>query len=134
MSNQNTSGAAVGLTMFASVMMMIVGVFEALAGISAIAKDDVFFTTVNYTFKLDLTGWGWIHLLLGILVFLAGLALLQGAVWARTVAVILASISMIANFLWLPYQPWWSILMIALAAFVIWAVTVHGRDISSSQL
>jgi len=118
--------------MFASVMMMIVGVFEALAGLSAILKDNVFVMTPDYAYKLNLTGWGWIHLLLGILVFLAGLALLQGAVWARTVAVILASISMIANFLWLPYQPWWSILMIALAAFVIWAVTVHGRDIADA--
>ena len=84
----------------------------------------------EYIFKFDTTTWGWIHLLLGVILFLAGLALLQGAVWARTVAVILAALSAVANFLWLPYQPWWSIIIITLDVFIIWAVTAHGRDIT----
>ena len=80
--------------------------------------------------KADTSAWGWIHLSLGIVLFLAGLGLLQGAVWARTIAVVLASLSAIANFLWLPVQPWWAIIMITLNIFIIWALTAHGRDIT----
>ena len=126
----NYSGAAVGLTMFASVILMVVGVFQALAGLTAIVNDEVFITAEDYLLKLDTTGWGWIHLILGVVLFLAGLGLLQGQMWARTIAVILAALSAIANFLWLPIQPWWSIIIIALDVFVIWAVTAHGRDIT----
>ena len=80
--------------------------------------------------KFDVTAWGWIHLIAGIVVLLAGFALFSGAVWARTVGVILALVSAIANFAWLPYYPVWSILIIAVDIAVIWALTVHGRDIA----
>ena len=131
MSDQgNYSGGAVGLTMFASVMLMVIGVFQALAGLAAILNDEHLLATQDYVIKLDTTGWGWIHLILGVVIFLAGLGLLQGQVWARTVAVILAALSAIANFIWLPIQPWWAIIIISLDVFVIWAVTAHGRDIT----
>jgi hypothetical protein len=126
----NYSGAAVGMTMFASVILMVVGVFQALAGLTAIINDDRLLATEDYLIKLDTTGWGWIHLILGVVLFLAGLGLLQGQLWARTIAVILAALSAIANFLWLPIQPWWAIIIITLDIFVIWAVTAHGRDIT----
>ena len=126
----NYSGAAVGMTMFASVILMVVGVFQALAGLTAIVNDDRLLATEDYLVKLDTTGWGWIHLILGVVLFLAGLGLLQGQLWARTIAVILAALSAIANFLWLPIQPWWAIIIITLDIFVIWAVTAHGRDIT----
>jgi hypothetical protein len=127
---ENYSGTAVGFTMFASVILMVVGVFQALAGLTAIINDDRLLATEDYLIKLDTTGWGWIHLILGVVIFLAGLGLLQGQLWARTIAVVLASLSAIANFLWLPIQPWWAIIIITLDIFVIWAVTVHGRDIA----
>lgn len=130
-SSTSYSGGAVGLTMFASVMLIIVGMFQFFAGLAAIFNDELFVIGYEYIYKFDTTAWGWIHMLLGVVLFLAGLFLLQGAVWARTVAVILAGVSMVANFLWLPFQPWWSIIMIALNCFVIWAVTVHGRDITT---
>ncbi len=124
------SGSAVAGITFASVMLMIVGTFQFLAGLAAIVNDETFVIGQEYVFKFDTTTWGWIHLLIGIIMFLAGIALLQGAVWGRTVAVIVASISAVANFLWLPYQPWWSVIVIAIDVFVIWAVTAHGRDIT----
>lgn len=126
----NYSGGAVGMTMFASVILMVIGVFQSLAGLAAIINDDRLLATEDYVIKLDTTSWGWIHLILGIVIFLAGLGLLQGQVWARTIAVILAALSAIANFVWLPIQPWWAIIIITLDIFVIWAVTVHGRDIT----
>ncbi|MFF7178605.1 hypothetical protein [Streptomyces sp. NPDC008121] len=113
-----------GWLVFAAVMMIFTGIMTLLAGISALAKDDVFIATNDYVYKLNLTGWGWIHLILGIVIALAGFALFKGATWARVVGVGLAGLSMIANFMWLPYTPWWALLFIAIDAFVIWALCV----------
>jgi hypothetical protein len=124
------SGGAVVLTTFASILLMIAGAFQFFAGLAALLKDEFFVIGENYAFAFDTTTWGWIHLLLGAILFLAGIFLLQGAVWARTLVVIIASLSALANFLWLPYQPWWSVILIALNIFIIWAVTAHGRDIA----
>ena len=79
----------------------------------------------------SVTTWGWLHVLGGIVVLLAGIGLFTGSVLARTVAVIVAMISIILSFLWLPYYPWWSVLIIAFDFVVIWALTFHGRDIVS---
>ncbi len=131
MSNEKSySGGAVVAITFASVILMVTGVFQSLAGLTAILNDEVFITTEDYLLKADTTAWGWIHLTLGIVLFLAGLGLLQGSMWARTVAVVIASLSAIANFVWLPIQPWWAIIIITLDIFIIWAVTSHGRDIA----
>ncbi|MCX4431792.1 hypothetical protein ACGFY3_08885 [Streptomyces mirabilis] len=111
-------------TAFAAVMMIFGGVMAIFEGISAIAEDDVFVLTRNYAYNFNLTSWGWIHLSLGVLVVLAGAALFTGAMWARVVGVVLAGLSMIANFMWLPYYPVWAIVLIAVDAFVIWALCV----------
>ena len=123
------SGWAVGWTFFAAFMMIMIGVFHAIAGLAGILEDEIYVLGQDYVFKFDATTWGWIHLIAGIVVALAGFALFSGAVWARTVGVILASLSMIANFAWLPWYPIWSIIMIVVDIAVIWALTVHGRDI-----
>ena len=112
--------------MFAAVMMILIGVFQAIAGLTAILDDDFFVRTANYTFDLDTTAWGWIHLLLGILVLLAGLALFAQKAWGGMVALALAVLSAIANFFFIPYYPFWTILEIALAVWVIWALTRPG--------
>jgi hypothetical protein len=109
--------------------MIMIGVFHAVQGLVALINDDFFVVAKDYVFTFDLTGWGWAHLVLGVVVALAGFFLFQGAVWARTVAVIAASVSIVANFLWMPYYPVWSMTVIAFDVFVIWAVTVHGRDV-----
>lgn len=116
-----------GWLVFASVIMVFSGIMTLLAGISAIAKDDVFLATRNYVYELDLTGWGWIHLILGILVAVTGAAVYKGATWARAVGVGLAGLSMIANFLWLPHTPWWASLLIVIDALVIWGLCVAPR-------
>ena len=123
------SGGAVGVTVFAAVLMIIGGTMQALQGLVALFNDTFYVIGEEYLFELDVTSWGWIHLILGAVVALAGVALFQGATWARTVAVILASTGIVANFLWLPYYPLWSITLIVFNVCVIWAVTVHGRDI-----
>jgi hypothetical protein len=128
--SQERSGAAVGWTMFAAIMLMIIGVFHAIAGLSGIVKDNFYAVTPNYVFEFDSTTWGWVHLIAGIIIVLAGFGLLSGAVWARTVGVILATVSLLASFAWIPIYPIWGIVTIAIDVFVIWALTVHGRDIA----
>jgi hypothetical protein len=122
------SGWATGWIAFAGVMMIMIGIFQAVDGIVGILDDDFYFAGQNYTYELSTTAWGWIHLILGIIVVLAGIGLFTGNMAARIVAVTLAVLSSIANFLWLPYYPVWSIIVIALNVTVIWAVTAHGGE------
>jgi hypothetical protein len=120
------SGWAIGGVTFASTIMVLIGIFQAFAGLEAIIDDKFYVITQNYAFDLDTTAWGWIHLILGIVIVLAGFALWGRKVWAATVAIFLAMLSAIANFFFIPYYPFWSILMIALAVWVIWALTRPG--------
>ena len=123
------SGWAVGFILFAAIMMIMVGVFEAIEGLVALFQNEFYVATRNYIFQLDATSWGWIHLVLGVLVAFAGWSLLSGRTWARAVAIILAVLSAIANFLFIPYYPFWSLVALTLDVFVIWAVAAHGRDL-----
>jgi hypothetical protein len=116
------TGLGSGWLVFAAVLMIFGGLMMIFTGIAAIAEDDVFVTTRNYAYAFDLTSWGWIHLIMGVLVTLAGAALFQGATWARVVGVGLAGLAMLANFLWIPYAPFWAIVLIAISALVIWAL------------
>jgi hypothetical protein len=120
-----------GLVVFAGVMMIILGSFHALEGLTAILKDQFFVSTPNYLISVDVTSWGWIHLIGGVVVALAGFFVFSGAVWARAVGIVLAGLSAIANFLFIPYYPFWSLLMIPLDVFVIWALARHGRQVAA---
>ncbi|MYS80465.1 DUF7144 family membrane protein [Embleya scabrispora] len=111
-----------GWITFAAVLMTVGGALAVFQGIAGIAKDDVIVATRNYSFSFSTTGWGWIHLILGIVIFLGGLALFGGAVWARVLGVFLAGLSMVANFVWLPHYPVWSIVVIAIDVAIIWAL------------
>ena len=128
-----TSGWAAGWITFAGIAMIMIGIFHAIAGFAEIIDDDAYaLTTVasqSYVFKFNVQTWGWIHLIGGIVVVFAGFGVFRGAVWARTVGVIIAMVSAIANFAWLLYVPLWSILMILIDVSIIWALTVHGRDL-----
>ncbi len=127
--NEQPSGWAIGWTAFAGIMMVMGGIWWAIIGIVALANDTFYVVGEEYIFQFDVTTWGWIHLLLGIVAALAGVFLFGGAVWARTVGVIVAVLWALIAFAWLPWYPVWAILLIAVSVFVIWALTVHGRDI-----
>jgi len=90
-------------------------------------------TPSDYFLAVNVSGWGWIHVIAGLIVLLAGFGIFKGAVWARTVGVIIATISAIANFASLPYYPIWGICMILVDVAIIWALTVHGRDIVAME-
>ncbi|MDH6290591.1 hypothetical protein ACNJ7E_17560 [Rhodococcus sp. NM-2] len=121
-------GIAAGTSIGAAIIMVTVGIIHLFQGIAAVAENEVFVAGLNYIYKFDLTTWGWIHIVLGVLVAGVGLALFTGAGWARVSAIVIAAVSILANFLWLPYYPWWSVLIIALDVVVIWAVSTWNPD------
>ena len=127
--DRETSGTAVGFILFAAIMLIMVGCFQALQGLIAILENEFYVVTRNYTFQFDATTWGWVHLIFGVVVAFAGWGLFSGRTWARTVAIILAVLSAIANFAFIPYYPFWSLLIITLDIFVIWAVAAHGGEL-----
>ena len=126
---QETSGTAVGFILFAAIMMLMAGSWQALQGLIAIFENEFYVATRNYVFEFDATTWGWIHLLIGLLVAFAGWGLLSGRTWARVVAITVALVSATANFLFIPYYPFWALTVITLDIFVIWAVAAHGREL-----
>lgn len=129
MEDRDRSGTAVGFTLFAAMMMIIIGSFHAIAGLAGIIENEFFLQTPNYVFEFDATAWGFAHLIVGVIVLLAGFGLFSGATWARTVGVFMATFSAIANFFFLPLYPIGAIVTIAVDIMVIWALTAHGRDI-----
>jgi hypothetical protein len=131
--SDNRSGVAVGFITFAAFMMILIGSFHVIAGIAGILEDEFYAVTPNWVLQFDATTWGWIHVIGGAIAVLAGFGLFSGAVWARTIAVIIATVSAIANFAFLPYQPFWALTVIVIDVFVIWALTVHGRDIAEPR-
>jgi len=126
-----TANGAAGLTALAGILMILLGGWWIISGFVAIVSDDFFVVTQEWIFEFSTTSWGWTHVILGILVLLAGLGVFTGAVWARTVGVILAVISGLLAFAWLPYYQMWAIPFVAMSVLTIWALTVHGRDITT---
>jgi hypothetical protein len=126
----NYSSAAAGWGMFAGIMLIIYGVFDVIQGIVALANNEFFVVTEEYIFQFNVTTWGWIHLIGGVILIAAGGGIFGGSVLARTIGVIMAGLGIILNFAWLPYYPIWSIIAIAIGIAVIWALTVHGRDVA----
>jgi uncharacterized membrane protein len=120
------SGWAVGGVVFGATVLMLIGVFQAIAGLVAIFDDDFYVVTRNYTFDLDVTAWGWVHLIIGILLVIVAYGLFVRSTWAGVTAIVLASLSAVANFFFIPYYPLWAILLIALDIWVIWALTRPG--------
>ncbi|UNQ41290.1 hypothetical protein MPC38_08625 [Prescottella equi] len=122
---------AKGTALGGAVLLVTVGLLEALQGLSAVDGDKVLDLDADYRFQLGETGWGWIHVVLGIVVAAAGAALFTGRAWARVAAMVICGVSILVNFLWLPNYPMWAISIIALNAVVIWAVATWNPEETS---
>ena len=122
----DVSGWALGAIAFAATILTMVGVFQVITGLVAVFNDEFFVVTRNYTFDLDVTAWGWIQLLVGIVAIAVGFGLYSRATWAGITALVLVSISAIVNFFFIPYYPIWALVVIALDVWLIWALTRPG--------
>jgi hypothetical protein len=113
--------------LFAAILMIMGGVFQAFTGLVAIFNDQFLIPTREYLFQFDRTSWGWIHLVLGVVVAGAGAGLLAGRTWGRVVAIVLALCSTVVMFAFLPQYPLWALIVITLSVAVIWAVATADR-------
>jgi len=120
------SGWAVGGIVFAASVLTLIGCFHAITGLAAILNDEFFVVTRNYTFDLDASTWGWIHLVLGIALVICGWGLFARSTWAGVTAIVLAMLSALGNFFFIPYYPAWAIVVIVLDVWVIWSLTRPG--------
>ena|SRR5215472_12073868 len=120
-------GAVIGFTALAGTLMLLGGLWMVATAIVALTHSAVFTTAPAYIFRFNVVGWGWLELGLGVLLFAAGMCVFLGMAWARYVGAFFAGLSAIANFVFIPWQPAWSIVMIALDAAIIWALLVPRR-------
>lgn len=121
-----------GLLIFAAIMMLMVGVFNIIEGIAAIAKNEVFVNTQKFIVIFDLTTWGWVTLILGVLQVVSGAALVAGQSWARWSAIVLVWINAIGQIMFLVAYPFWSVLVITLDIVIIWALVAHHDELAKA--
>ena len=119
--------AAMAGYVLAATLMILSGLVTIFVGITGIIRGSYFAVVANYTYSFGPFGRGVTDLIIGAVILAAGVCLLMGMMWARVVGVALAVISAVANFLFLPYAPLWSIVVIALNVFIIWALCTGGR-------
>lgn len=119
----------VGWIFFASMMMLVLGGLQALAGLVALFKEDFYLVSQNNLVVFNFTAWGWINLLLGVVIFIAGIEIIRGSTWARVVASLVVVANAVANLAFLPAYPVWSTIALVIDALVIYALTVHGGEL-----
>lgn len=117
-----------GLTLFAAVVLFLLGILGFLQGFSAVLRDDVFVRAPNYVYALDLTAWGWIHMLIGVAAMVVGGAVLTLRTWGLIAGIVIAALSVVTNFLFVPQSNWWALVMIGLGVALIWAFSEVIRE------
>jgi hypothetical protein len=126
-----TPTAWLGWIWFGGAMMILLGLFNVIEGLVALFNTRYYVVGPQGLLVFNLSNWGWIHLIIGVLAVVAGVALFTGALWARVVAVVLATINALAQLAFLSAYPLWATIVIALDVVVIWAVIVHGGEAKS---
>jgi len=120
------SGWAAGGITFAATMLALVGTFQIIQGLVAVFNDEFYVVTRNYTFDLDVSAWGWIHLIIGLGMLAVAFGLYARALWAVIGGLAFAMLSALSNFFFIPYYPIWALVLIALNLWIIWSLTRPG--------
>jgi hypothetical protein len=129
--NNNEITGWAGWIGFASIMLYLAGFFHIVAGFAALINDKVYVATKDALWVLNITQWGWIHIIGGLLAIIAASSLMQGHGFGRTIAVIVALASAVLNMAFIPMYPVWSILIIVIDILVIYAVVAHGKELKN---
>ena len=122
---REASVGAYGVSVFAGVILVTLASFQILEGLSAVLKDNVYASGLNYAYEIDLTTWGWIHLVIGVIGVAVGLGILASQAWANILGILFAVISALSQFMFLPFYPFWAILLIGMNILVIWALATR---------
>lgn len=123
-----------GANVFAGMLMILVGTFHTVQGLVAVVNDDFYLVRADALFGADLVAWGWFHLTVGVAAVLAGGAAIGGVRWAAPLVNLLAGLSIMASFLWLPHYPLWSVVIVAFDVFVVWALTAPSEEAQASPV
>lgn len=115
---------ASGVSLFAGTTLATVGIFQCFEGLSAVLDDSVYVATRDYAYQFDITAWGWVHLLVGVVAILVGIGTLLDRDLAYVIGIMIAALSALTNFLFIPWYPVWAIVIIAFDVAVIWALCV----------
>jgi hypothetical protein len=120
----------VGWIVFAAVFMVTIGAINAIQGLAALFRDEGYWVTLGgNVVTFDVTAWGWIHLIFGILLVIVGILLIQGSTFARVLGIALVALNMISQFAFTTLYPFWALIAIALDIVIIYALIVHGREL-----
>ncbi|HSE07276.1 MAG TPA: hypothetical protein VLB29_01310 [Nocardioidaceae bacterium] len=123
-----------GWVLFGSMMMILLGSFQAIAGLVALLDDGYYLVGTNgLVVNVDYTAWGWVHLIVGLVAVAAGFGLATGAMWARVLGVVIAGLSAIVNFAFIAAYPFWALTMITLDVLIIYAIAAHGRELQTQR-
>ena len=114
-----------GVSVFGAILLITAGLFQFFEGLSAAQNDAVYESIKDYSYRMDISGWGWTHMVIGAAAFVVGIAILAGQTWAMIAGMVLAGLSAVTNFLFLPYYPTWSMTIIAVDVVVIWALSTR---------
>jgi hypothetical protein len=119
---------------FAGTMLAVVGLFEAIAGLTALFDDGFYSVRAEaLAVNVNYSVWGWVHLALGVLAIVASYLLVRGRSVGKLLAIGFAGAAILVNFAFLPAYPWWSTLVIAFNVLVIYAITVHGGELRQTR-
>jgi hypothetical protein len=130
--SQEVSGWT-GWVYFAGVLLIISGIFQMIAGFTALLNDTFYTVTQETLLIFDITAWGWVHLILGLFLLITGTSVMSGHLWSRMVAVVLATIALMAQFAFMVAYPIWSIIVIIMCILVIYSLTVHGGELQKLE-
>lgn len=119
----------VGWIYFAGIVLLVSAVMQGFFGIVALTNSNFYVVTAHQLAVYNFTTWGWIHLLLAVVLVFAGFSVLSGHLFGRIVAIIAASLSLVANFIFLPAYPVWSIVVMVVDVLVLYALLVHGHEV-----
>jgi len=125
-SEPQLSGWAAGGITFAATMAILIGTFQVVEGLVAVINDEFFVVARNYTFDLDVSAWCWIHLIVGLVMLICGFGLFVRSTWAGVLAIVVAMLSAVSNFFFIPYYPIWALVVIGLNIWIIWSLTRPG--------
>jgi hypothetical protein len=122
-----------GMVVFAGVMLILLGGFEAIEGLVAIFDPGYYLVTQNgLVVEVDYTAWGWTHLIIGGVALIAGIGVLSGQMWARVVGIVIAAVSALVNVGFIAAYPVWATILVATDVIVVYALAMHGKEVKES--
>lgn len=118
----------VGWVYFAGILMLVQSLFQAMIGFVALARSDLFVVTSSNILFFNYDVWGWVHLVLALVLLTAGLSVINGGLWGRTIGVLLAIFALFTNLAFLPAYPVWAVIAIVFDVVILYALIVHGKE------